>query len=61
MILEPSDRMQTIIERPYAGPREHRNAYAHLKHLHAQGKLPPFLDGTDDTLADYVNILGLKP
>lgn len=60
MKLEPSDRLQTIIDRPYSGPEAHAKAYAVLQRRHAEGRLPPVLDGTGDTLSDYVTILGIK-
>lgn len=60
MNLEPSDRMQTIVERPYAGTREHARAYAYLRRRHAEGTLLPVHEGTEDIVADYVSILGIK-
>lgn len=58
--LGPDDKLQTVIDRPYAGPETHAKAYGVLRRRHAQGQLPPVLDGTGDTVADYVSILGIK-
>lgn len=60
MFLETSDRMQTIIDRPYADQTVHAKAYACLQRRHAEGKLPPVTDGTGDPLTDYVSILGIR-
>lgn len=60
MTLEPSDRLTTQLPPPCATLEDHANAYAYLRRRHAGGTLLPFLDGTEDILADYVAALGLR-
>lgn len=56
----PDDKLQTVIDRPYAGDEEHLLAYEYLQRRHAKGTLPPVLDGTGNPVADYAAILGLR-
>lgn len=58
--IDEIDNLRQALDRPYLGPVEHAQAYAYLQRRHAEGRLPPVLDGTGDPLADYVNILGLR-
>ena len=60
MTLEPSDRLMTQLPPPTATDEDHAKAYAYLRRRHAGGTLPPFLDGTEDIVADYVAALGLR-
>lgn len=60
MGLEPDDKLQMIIDKPYCTAEDHARAYAYLRRRHAEGKLPPVLDGTGNPLKDYVSILGLR-
>lgn len=60
MGLDASDRLQANVDRPYCTPETREKARAVLRRRHAEGRLPPVLDGTGDTLQDYVNILGLS-
>ena len=53
------DKLQTVIDRPYASKMEHALAYAHLRRRHAEGELPPILDWTGDLVAGYASILGI--
>lgn len=59
--LKSNDKLQTVIDRTYAGPKEHAKAYATLQRRHAEGSLPPVLDGTGNPVEDYAEILGIKP
>lgn len=61
MGLDADDKLQMIIERPYCTPETRAKAYAVLQRRHAEGRLPPVLDGTGNPLDDFANILGLKP
>lgn len=60
MGLGSDDKLQTVIDRPYASEAEHHLAYAYLQRRHAEGTLPPVLDGTGNPVADYAAILGIK-
>lgn len=55
-----SDDLKPLLDRAYVGPEVHAQAYEVLARRHAQGKLPPVLDGTGDPLNDYVEILGIE-
>lgn len=61
MNLEQSDRLQTVIAKPYSGKEDHRKAYAYLRRRHAEGTLLPVHDWAGDTVAAYADILGIKP
>lgn len=60
MPIEPSDRLTTQFSPPATTDEDHADAYAYLQRRHAGGTLPPFHDGTEDTVADYVAALGLR-
>ena len=61
MTSKADDKLQMVIDRPYATKEDHALAYAYLRRRRAQGTLPPVVDGSGDDVADYTSILGLNP
>lgn len=58
--LKGDDKLQAIIDKPHASKEMHQKAYETLTRRHAQGSLPPVIDGTEDPVEDYVEILGIQ-
>ncbi len=54
------DKLQTIIDRPYASQEDHQLAYEHLRRRHAEGTLPEIHGWTGDLAEGYADILGIK-
>jgi hypothetical protein len=54
------DKLQTVIDRPYATVETHRKAYEVLSHKDQAGKLPPIEGWEGSTLDGWVDILGIQ-
>jgi len=60
MSLKGDDKLQTVIDKPYASMKDHTRAYAYLQRRHAEGTLPPIHDWNGDLVEGYADILGIK-